>query len=490
MSKLQQPESDQVWSVELHGIEPISDQERHGRPFEVFWVWFAGNIGILGITFGAILASNKLNLWQSLAVALLAPALSFALVGILSIAGVRGGAPMLTLSRASFGPRGNIGPALTSWLSLVGWETIIVITASYALLGLLRLAGLPSNSFWTVVSLVLVSSIVVLLGWWGHATLIWIQRAATWVFGILTIVIVALLIPQTNWSQVLNKGMGPWDTGLVTSFIIIMAATGIGWINAGADYTRYLPRRSSGRAITLWTVVGGTLPLFVLMIVGVLLASRKPELATTQDPIALVESVLPAWMAIPYLITAIGGLIAAAALDIYSSGLNLLTIGIKIKRYFAVLIDGVLMVSGAVYVMLIRQDFYGPFTSFLQLLAAGLTTWAAIFLVDMLQRRSYDTRSLVNTTDTSNYYYQRGFNLPACLSWVIGVIVGLLFTQSTFFTGPLAIGIFANTSLGYLLGAAVSLILYAILRQVFRPEQAIAVQDEATAHSDSLINKA
>lgn len=468
MSAVQQPEGDRVWSVETHGIDPIARQERHGRPFEVFWVWFAGNIGILGITYGAILAGNQLNFWQSIFVALVATALSFVLVGILSVAGIWGGAPMLTLSRAIFGSRGNIGPTFISWLSLVGWETFLVVISSYALLGILRIAGLPSNPFWTIVSLVINAVLVVLCGWWGHATLIWVQRAATWIFGLLTLLIIAFLIPQTNWHHILSQGMGPWDTGLVTSFVIIMAGTGIGWINSGADYTRYLPHESSGRAITFWTVVGGTLPLFVLMLVGILLASRRPDLATTSDPISLVESVLPPWMAVPYLLTAIGGLLAAAALDIYSSGLNLLAMGIRMRRSFTVLIDGVLMVIGAIYIMLIRQDFFTPFTSFLSLLAVGLLTWAGIFLVDMISRRTYDVRSLDNTTPTSAYYYTGGFNLPACIAWVIGVGVGLLFTKSIFpFTGVLAVGnILANTNLGYMLGAVVSAILYPLLKLV------------------------
>src|SRR6059036_324987 len=98
MSTLQQPESDRVWSVEQNGINPISQEERHGKPFELFWVWFAANIGILGVVYGAILIGYKLNLWQSIFVALIATAVSFILVGILSIAGVWGGAPMLTLS--------------------------------------------------------------------------------------------------------------------------------------------------------------------------------------------------------------------------------------------------------------------------------------------------------------------------------------------------------------------------------------------------------
>jgi len=154
MSTVQQPESDRVWSVELNGINPITNDERHGKPFELFWVWFAGNIGILGVVYGALLFGYKLNLWQSLFVALVASAVSFALVGILSIAGVWGGAPMLTLSRAVFGTRGNIGPAFVSWLSLVGWETFLVVTASYALLGLLQIFGIPGNAFWTVLSLI------------------------------------------------------------------------------------------------------------------------------------------------------------------------------------------------------------------------------------------------------------------------------------------------------------------------------------------------
>src|SRR5258708_19118744 len=51
---------------------------------------------------------------------------------VLSIAGKWGGAPMLTLSRAPFGTCGNLGPTLISWISLVGWETVTVITAAYA----------------------------------------------------------------------------------------------------------------------------------------------------------------------------------------------------------------------------------------------------------------------------------------------------------------------------------------------------------------------
>ncbi|HET8911600.1 MAG TPA: cytosine permease [Ktedonobacteraceae bacterium] len=479
MRTAKQPESDQVWSVEMHGIDAIDSQERHGNPFELFWVWFSSNISILGVIYGAsYLTGNGLNLWQSLVIGLVATAVSFVFVGLLSIPGVWGGAPMLTLSRAVFGTRGNFGPTLVSWISLVGWETILVIASTEAMLELLQVLQIQTNPFWTVVCILALSAAVVACGYVGHATLVWLQRAATWVFGILTIVIIAFIIPQTNWHKLLIQPGASWNTGVITSIVIVMAATGIGWINVGADYARYLPHKSSGRAITFWTVLGGTLPLYLLMIVGVLLASFKADTLTASDSFAPLREALPGWLAIPYLLTAIGGLLAGAALDIYSSGLNLLALGIRVKRQYAVLIDGVLMIIGSLYVLLIRNDFQGALTSFLLLLADGLTVWAAIFLIDMIWRRSYDTKSLYISNRTGAYYYTGGFNLSACIAWIVGVVVGLLFTTSSFFSGPLAKGIFASTSLGYLLGAAVSIVLYLVLRPILKARKVVSVEED------------
>ena len=86
MSEIQHPiSSDRAWAIEQHGIE-------------LFWIWFAANIGILGIIYEGILAAASLNIWQSLLVSLVAPVVPFVLVGILSMAGEWGGAPMKPVS--------------------------------------------------------------------------------------------------------------------------------------------------------------------------------------------------------------------------------------------------------------------------------------------------------------------------------------------------------------------------------------------------------
>src|SRR5258708_34045884 len=101
MSSTTQPESDRVWSIEMNGINPIGQEHRHGRPFELFLIWFATNAGILGLAYGAgYLTGNGLNLWQSLIVGLIPTVASLLFVVLLPIPATSAAAPALTLPRA------------------------------------------------------------------------------------------------------------------------------------------------------------------------------------------------------------------------------------------------------------------------------------------------------------------------------------------------------------------------------------------------------
>jgi purine-cytosine permease-like protein len=84
-----------------------------------------------------------------------------------------------------------------------------------------------------------------------------------------------------------------------------------------------------------------------------------------------------------------------AILDIYSSGLNLLTLGLKLKRPQAAAIDGVLMVVGTVYFVFFASNFFWPFQAFLYLLGVPMAAWAGIFIADLIQRKkNYDDAAL------------------------------------------------------------------------------------------------
>lgn len=462
-----------VGVIETRGIEPVPDAERHGRPLEMFWTWFGANMGVLGITLGAALVSfTGLNVVQSLVVALLGSAGSFLLVGILSTAGKRGGAPGLTLSRAVFGVRGNWGPTFVSWLGFVGWETVMCTTAAFALLAILDLAGIHASTGLTIACVLVSVAMAALIGIFGHATIMWIQKWLAWTFGALTVIVVTFLAVTVDWSSVFSRPAGSW-TAVMGGAGFIAAGTGLGWLSAGPDYTRYLPRQVRSSRIIVASVLGASIPLVVLISMGALMAVGDSELASANDPVSAIGSALPGWMLVPYLLTAVFGLIAAADLSMYSSGLNLITGGVKVSRASAVAVDAVLITVGGLYVTVVAQDFFGPFMTFLTLLAVPLTAWAGVFLVDMIGRRWYDPQGLIDTSAGSRYWYQGGTSFAALVAWLAGTVFGVLCTKaqagtSVWFAGPWSQSWLGQNSLGWFVAGLSGALLYPTLRVVGR----------------------
>ncbi|MEV7034480.1 cytosine permease [Streptomyces sp. NPDC093272] len=461
--------NDRVGAIETRGIEPVPDSERHGHAGQMFWTWFAANISILGLPLGATLVAFRgLDIWQSVLVAVLGSFGSFALVGALSLAGKKGGAPALTLSRAVFGQRGNAGPTLITWLSRVGWETISTTTAAYALLALLDAAfGIRRNTVLTLLCLLVFIACTLLISGLGHATIMWINKWATVVFGILNLVVMGFLISTVDWSKVLDAPAGP-ASAVVAGVGFIASGTGIGWANAGADYARYLPRAIPGRRLVVASAFGAGIPLVLLISLGSLLSAGDPTLATSSDPVAAINAMLPSWMAIPYLVAAFGGLLMSNHLSTYSAGLTMITLGLRVPRAWAVAVDVVVMFAGGIYFMLIADDFYGPFSTFLTLLAVPISAWIGVVVVDSLRGRTYDPRALMDTTRSSAYWYTGGVRLPAVLGWALAIVAGLLFTKASttasdvWFAGPLSGTWLGVNGLGWAVSMAVAAAVYAL----------------------------
>ncbi|MDN5688617.1 MAG: cytosine permease, partial [Brachybacterium sp.] len=72
-------------AVEQRGIEPVPRSEQHGYPLQLFWVWFAANISVIGLPLGISLIALDLSVWQAAIVAIVGAFGSFAVVGLTSI---------------------------------------------------------------------------------------------------------------------------------------------------------------------------------------------------------------------------------------------------------------------------------------------------------------------------------------------------------------------------------------------------------------------
>src|ERR687885_199215 len=119
-------------AVETNGINVIAEEGRKGTPRQLFWPWFGANVSVFGLAYGSFLLGLGISFWQAVVAGVIGIVVSFLLCGLVAIAGKRGSAPTLVLSRAAFGVNGNRVPSVLSWVLTVGWETALVILATLA----------------------------------------------------------------------------------------------------------------------------------------------------------------------------------------------------------------------------------------------------------------------------------------------------------------------------------------------------------------------
>ena len=377
-----------VRGIETNGINTIHESERKGTARQLFWPWFGANVSVLGLSWGAFVLGFGLSFWQAVFVALVGIVVSFLLCGIVSLAGKRGSAPTMILSRATFGVRGNRLPAVLSWLLTVGWETALTIIAVLATSTVFQRLGWDGGVLTKVVALIIVAALVVGAGVAGFDVIMRMQKWITSITAVLTIGYVILALPQIDLAKVAALSAGN-PQAMIGALVLMLTAFGLGWVNLAADYSRYLPRSTRSSAVVGWTTFGASLAPVVLVTFGLLLAgsSEKLSAAIGSDPIGALTSVLPVWFLIPFALVAVLGLVGGAVLDIYSSGLALLSAGIRIPRFAAAAIDGTVMIIGSAILVFSATQFIQPFQAFLITLGTPIAAWCGIVVADVLLRR-------------------------------------------------------------------------------------------------------
>jgi nucleobase:cation symporter-1, NCS1 family len=384
--------------IETNGINVIGGGERKGSPRSLFWPWFAANVSVLGLSYGSFVLGFGISFWQGILVGLIGIVFSFLLCGFIAVAGKRGSAPTMVLGRAAFGVRGNKLPSVISWLLTVGWETVLTILATLATATVFTRLGVGGGTGTEIIALIVVAALTVIGGVMGFDLIMRMQSVITVVTAVLTLVFIGLVADKIHWHTVAAISSGSPEK-VIGALVFVMTGFGLGWVNAAADYSRYLPRRSSSRGVIGWTTFGSSAAPVVLLVFGLLLAGSSTSLSTAigANPIGALTSLLPTWFLVPFVIVAVLGLVGGSVLDIYSSGLALLTAGLPAPRFVAALIDGTVMVGGTIYVVFFASNFVGQFEGFLTTLGVPIAAWAGIMLADIaLRRRDYSEPDLYN----------------------------------------------------------------------------------------------
>jgi NCS1 family nucleobase:cation symporter-1 len=393
--------------------------------------------------------------WDGLIATVLGTVAAAVILGLLSNTGPRSGLPQIVYTRGIFGLRGSyLGAALTLFLA-IGWFAVDCVIAAQA--GA-QLFG-TDDRLVTFGLVIVIAAISVAVAVFGHQTIKVLETYGAIVFGVLVVALLLFLAPQFHWAQGPTASGGDYPGAFVLGFMTCFALVA-SWYPFASDYSRYLPASSSIRSVSLWPLVGVTLPMLLLGIFGLLLPTIDAGLAAQEGVLAVISAHAPAWVAVPFFIFVVVGEIWANYLDVYTAGLVSLAMGIRLKRWQAALGCGVLGTALAAYAVLV-SDFHLAYEDFLILTYLWAPAWAAVVLL--------------------SFFFFEGKPQPALAlaAWGAGTIVSLCFVNygnlfsnlgagPTFFNAGLVTA-FHGADLSGLVSAAVAAALYLGARRL-RPE--------------------
>jgi purine-cytosine permease-like protein len=472
---------DRVGEVETHGTDYIPESERHGRAFDLLWVWFGGAFCLGIIVIGTLPVVFGLGWWASFTSLTLGILIGSILYTPLALFGPRTGTNDPVASGAHFGVRGRMLAAVISIFVAMGFYALTIWTGGQAIqVAGNKLFDSPINNTTLGISMAITSIVTVAIAVYGHATLILIYKWFTIVVGAL---LVALILVQLgNFDAGYTGGaylLGSfWKTWFLS--VSIGASLPISYATFGGDYSRYFSTKDvSDRSILVWNFLGMFLSSEFALVLGAYLT------ITFNDPAApfvqgVVDSV-PSWFVFPFLLIGLLGTWPQGGLCLYGAGLSSTTVTWKIGQRAATTIVLSLIGLAVVFLAVLAFDAVDSISAFVLIMNVTISPWMAIMLVGFVLRRGRyspaDLQPYSGLGSRSVYWFTEGINLRAFIAFVPAAILGFLFSNTTLYVGR-----FANSAggvdLSYASAFVVAGLVYLVLVLVF-PEGEAVLADSA-----------
>jgi purine-cytosine permease-like protein len=387
----------------------------------MFWLWFAANSSIVSIGLGATLFSLGMSLRQAIVATLIGVALSCLPLGLGTLAGKRSGQPTIIVSRAAFGVVGNIVPAILALLTRVFWGAVLLWLAAtstaFILIGA-ELGGPLSYDQLVIVGLAVGFVLAIVVAFFGYSLLAKFQLVVSVVAGLLIVGLIVMTWPYVDVRAALTVGDGNWIL-VITGVVLVFSFIGLVWAFSSADLAGSM----------LWGSFGATVPTFVLIAYGAVLAASNADLATglVDRPLDVLAGLLPVWYPVPLILATVLSLLSGIVISLYSAGFALQGVGVRLSRQWTTLIVGLLVFFVAWVLSILDIDLSMLFRDVATTLAVPVAAWVGIFAADtMIRKRRYHSPSLLATGGV--YPVIHWVNLPMLL--VISGI-GYAFTTAT-----------------------------------------------------------
>ncbi|HEY6379961.1 MAG TPA: cytosine permease [Candidatus Dormibacteraeota bacterium] len=454
---------DQLFQVEQRGLEPVPDSRRHGHPRELFFIWAAALADFFSFLAGAILISLfGLGVLDSVLVLVAGALAGAALLGPLSVTGVRTGMPQIMFSRLVFGRRGAAIGGLLTMLIAIGWFAYDCAIAVFTARTLPIFGGEPPTAVQLLMLFAMVAGCVA-VAVWGHRTITVFQTVQAPTFMLICLGIAIALWPRFNLGLGSSLSGGAHVAAMLAGFTATFALI-ISWATYAADYSRYLPRQSNAVAVSAYAGAGSLVTLVACGLLGIAVQSIDP---TNLNIAAIIVDGIPAWFAWVFVAFIVVAEMSSNYMNVYTAALSGLAIGIPARRWQAALTLGSVGGAFATYV-LIRNDFLGTYLNFLTVTYVWFPAWCIVVLVDYRRRRARLDESEATAPLRS---WAEGWRWPALLAFAVGTLATLLFyNNQSFFVGRAA-WLFGNlpADISSFVGVVVTYVAYLGFEALLRP---------------------
>lgn len=433
-------------AVETHGIAPIGEHQRYGRPGRLFTVWFAPQVTMTGVFTGTLAVALGLGFWLGMLAMVIGTVLGSLVVAYLSTWGPRTGSGQLPISRMAFGG-GVIIPAALQWLSSIAWDGLVGLFGGEALSELL---GIP---FWLAVLIVLVCQGSV--GFFGYELIHRVQAVLTVVLFATFVVFAAKLVAG---HQVITPATvaGPDLVGAFVMEVTIALSLAISWASYAADFSRYLPADSSRARVFGFSFAGIVLAYIFVQGIGIAGANLLSNQTAAGVRSVMGSGVLGVVALLAITLAAIG----SSAMNDYSGSLALQTVGVRVRRPMSAVIVTVL--AFLLILWLHADDTASRFESVLLLVGYWIPAFVAVIAIDWAVR----TRGRL-TVNPATEPTTRADAVAAMVAFVLAYAAAVPFMNTTLYQGPIALA-WHGADVAYFVNFVVAAVLYGGYRLVRR----------------------
>lgn len=455
---------DKNFLIETHSIDFIPHELRHGKTSDLFFLWFGANTQMAVITTGIMAMVPGFNLWWAVIGIIIGTLFGSIFMAYHSAQGPHLGIPQMIQSRAQFGYYGATIPLIMVVLMYLGWFGAGAVIGAEAISQLFHVSVSAGIIISSIADLLLVLA--------GYNLIHKFNRVMSYFFSVIFLVITALLIFDHPFSQLHHVAIAAPGSFQLGSFLIAISLAVIntlGYAPYVADYSRYLPEKSTIPSTFWYSYIGVSISNIWMMIIGAVVEHADPNSNPITGFVVLSNRIGP-WFNVLVLIAIALGIVSINALNIYGGFISSLTIVStffnKMKSSFTLRARFIIPITiiGTILGILSQGSFLNNFMNFLSVLIDFLAPWTAINLTDyyLLRRGKYDIDAIFNP----NGMYGK-------ISWVAftayfgAFILEIPFMNTPIYEGPIAKAL-QNADISWIIGLVAAGISYWFLSKKYQ----------------------